>query len=450
MNTYLVLSWAFFLISVICALMITSVKHPLTRKYRKILISTAISGMVLGVATWFMPLLLRKVNPVQSKKIAMEQLPITSWEEPVENPVTTLDPSYDEMNWLQKLPEDTKIRFKFKLKFEKDFKKLITIQENQFVYLDQDGDLRGFDPYSGLNHWLIHVGIKKIITQVLGQKRLFLIDSPKSETMRISCIDLASPSILWQRIIPESKDGAAIFDFETQSLVVSAASDGIWSLRSKTGEILWKKPEIFSKVKVLTAGKNFLAFEPPVGKNVGSWYFLDPLTGVVLQKKNHIYPEMAHFTSLATVEGTQVLAQMNSTQYFLFKPADLNVIWSQTSVDPILKIAVIDERRFLVAYDNKLLEQRDLRTGELIWQKKMNQLDLNTLKIDAPQNLLVATSTDADDQKGTAFYGLNDGNYLFTAQMAEPVLGTEFFGDWLYLMSETFAWAFQQDKTSSQ
>jgi len=442
----LVLSWAFFLVSVICALMITSVKHPLTRKYRKVLISTAVSGMVLGVATWFMPLLLRKVNPVQSKKIAMEQLPVTAWEEPLENPITSLDPNYDEMSWLKKVPENHKIRFKFKLKLERDFQKLITIQENQFVYLDQEGDLRGFDPYTALNHWKIHLGIRKIISQVVGQKRLFLIDAPKNESLRISCIDLLTPSILWQRIIPESKEGAAVFDFETQSLVVSTASDGIWSLRSKTGEILWKKPEIFTKVKVLLAGKNFLAFEPPVGKNIGSWYFLDPLTGTVVQKKNHIYPEMENFTPFATADGIQVLAQVNATQYFLLNPIDLSVLWSQTSIDPILKLTIIDEHYFLVAYQNKLLEKRDLKTGELIWQKKMSQVDLAAFKIDPTQNLLLAPATDDDDQKGTGFYSLDDGNYLFTTQMTEPTRDMDFFGDWLYLMSETFIWAFQHEK----
>jgi len=423
--------------------MITSVKLPLTRKYRKVLISTAVSGMILGVATWFMPLLLRKVNPVQSKKIAMEQLPITSWEEPLDNPITTLDTNYDEMSWLKKIPDSQKIKFKFKLRLENDFKKLITIQENQFVYLDQDGDLRGFDPYTALNHWKIHIGIKKIITQVVGQKRLFLIDAPKNEMLRISCIDLLTPSILWQRMIPESKEGAAVFDFETQSLVVSTASDGIWSLRSKTGEILWKKPEIYTKTKVLLAGKNFLAFEPPVGKNIGSWYFIDPLTGLVVQKKNHIYPEMENFTSFNTAEGVEVLAQVNATQYFLLNPVDLTVIWSQTSIDPILKLTIIDEHRFLVAYENKVLEQRNLKTGELIWQKKMNQVDLTAFKIDAAQNLLLAPATDLDDRKGTGFYSLEDGNYLFTAQMAEPALGMDFFGDWFYLMGETFIWAFQ-------
>ena len=422
--------------------MITSVKHPLTRKYRKVLISTAVSGMLLGVGTWFMPLLLRNMNPVQSKKIALEKLPMTTWEEPIENPITVLDPNYDEMNWLKKVPQDKKLHFKFKLKLVNDFQKIITIQENEFVYLDHDGNLRGFDPYTALNHWKIHINIKKIISQVVGQKRLFLIDSPKNENLRISCIDLQSPSILWQRIIPESKEGSAVFDFETQSLIVSTASDGIWSLRSKTGEILWKKPEIFSKNKVLTAGKNFLAFEPPVGKKIGSWYFLDPLNGSILKKQNHIYPEMENFTPIDTVDGKYALAQVNSNQYFLLNPADLAVLWSQTSTDAILSITIINEHHFLVAYENKILEKRDLKTGELIWQKKMSQLDLNAYKIDANQNLLVAPTSDTDDQSGTAFYNLEDGNYLFTAQMAETAMGVDFFGDWIYLMSETFVWAF--------
>lgn len=402
--------------------------------------------MILGVATWFMPLLLREVNPIQSKKVPLEQLPITSWEEPVENPVTTLDANYDEMSWLKKVPEDKKFRFKYKLKLEDDFQKVIAIEENELVYLDQDGNLRGFDPYTALNHWKIELNVKRIISKVVGQKRLFLVDSPKNENLRISCIDLQTPSILWQRIIPESKEGSAVFDFETQSLVVSTASDGVWSLKSKTGEILWKKPEIYTKTKVLTSGKSFLIFEPPIGKKIGSWYFIEPHTGNVLQKHHHIYPEMSNFTSFNTVGGVFALAQVNATQYFLLNPLDLSVIWSQTSVDAILKISIIDEHFFLVAYENKVLEKRDLKTGELVWQKKMNQLDLNSFTIDTTQNLLVAPTADLDDQEGTAFYSLEDGNYLFTAQMIENPEAVDFFGDWLYLFSETFVWAFQHDK----
>jgi len=389
------------------------------------------------------------VNPIQSKKVALEKLPMTTWEEPLENPITVLDTANDEMSWLKKVPEDKKFHFKFKLKLVNDFQKIITIQENEFVYLDHDGNLRGFDPYTALNHWKIHINIKKIISQVVGQKRLFLIDSPKNENLRISCIDLQSPSILWQRIIPESKEGAAVFDFETQSLIVTTAADGIWSLKSKTGEILWKKPEIYSKIKVLTAGKSFLAFEPPVGKKIGSWYFIDPLTGLVTKKQNHIYPEMSNFIPFATTDGILALAQVNSKQYFLLNPVDLAVLWSQTSTDSILNISIINEHSFLVAFENKILEKRDLKTGELIWQKKMNQVDLNAFKIDPSQNLLIAPTADADDQSGTAFYSLEDGNYLFTALMSENALGVDFFGDWLYLMSETFVWAFNLSNPNS-
>ena len=214
-NTYLILSWAFFLVSVICALMITSVKSPLTRKYRKILISTAFSGMILGVATWSMPLILRKVNPVQSRKIPLEKLPFTNWEEPMENPVVALE-SAEEMAWMKNLPENTKARFKFKLKITNDLSQPLVVHDNQFIYLDQDGNLRGFDPYTGLNHWTIETRLQTIVEMVIAPKRLFLIDTPKNENIRISCIDLQNPSILWQRIIPESKDASAIFDFENQ------------------------------------------------------------------------------------------------------------------------------------------------------------------------------------------------------------------------------------------
>ena len=444
MNTYLILSWAFFLVSVICALMITSVKNPLTRKYRKILISTAFSGIILGVATWSMPLILRKVNPIQSKKVPLEKLPITAWEEPLENPMTTFDSS-EEMAWLKKIPESVKTKFKYKLKLANDFKSPITILENVFIYLDQDGNIRGFDPYNGLNHWTIVTHVETVVEMVVGQKRLFLIDTLKNENIRISCIDLQSPSILWQRVIPESKDASAIFDFETQSLIVSTASDGIWSLKSKTGEILWKKPEIFTKTKLLHSGKNFLAFEPPVGKKVGAWYFIEPLTGKVVQKQNHVYADMLRFIPIPSQEGMKTLAQASPTEYFLMNPTDLSVAWNLTTTEPILSIHIVDEQSFLIAAENNLLERRNLNTGELIWQKKLNQINLSNLKVDVKKKWIVAPSTESGEQMGFAFYNLEDGGYLFTAQMTEPPLAVDFFGDWLYFMSETFVWAFQHE-----
>ena len=430
--------------------MITSVKNPLTRKYRKILISTAFSGIILGVATWSMPLILRKVNPIQSKKIPLEKLPITSWEEPIENPITVLDDA-NEMSWLKKIPEERKIRFKFKLKLDRDFKKTIAIEEKQFIYSDRDGNLRGFDPYTGLNHWVIQSNIGKVIDQVIAQKRLFLIDTTKNdEDIRVSCIDLQNPSILWQRIIPESKEASAIFDFETQSLVVSTATDGIWSLKSKTGEILWKKPEIFTKNRVLHAGRNVLAFEPPVGNKVGSWYFIDPLTGKTNQKQNHVYPDMENFIPFSVGETSLAFAKVSSTQYFMLNPVDLSALWSQTATDPIIKITLIDEQNYLIAYQGSLLEKRNLKTGELIWQKKMNQVDLSTFQIDVKQKLIIAANSPDEEQAGIAFFNLEDGNYLYTVQLPEPPLEAEFFGDWLYFIGETFVWAFQHEINPSK
>ncbi len=439
-NTYLILSWAFFLVSVICALMITSVKSPLTRKYRKILISTAFSGMILGVATWSMPLILRKVNPVQSRKIPLENLPVTNWEEPLENPVVALE-SAEEMAWMKNLPENGKARFKFKLKLTNDFSQPLIVQDNQFIYLDHDGNLRGFDPYNGLNHWTIETRLQTIVEMVIAPKRLFLIDTPKNESIRISCIDLQSPSILWQRIIPESKEASAIFDFENQSLVVSAGADGVWALKSKTGEIFWKKPEIFTKTKLLHTGKTLVAFEPPVGKKTGTWYSLDPLSGKILQKQNHVYPGMESFTPIQTAEGMHALAQVSGTGYFLLNPNDLSVKWTETTTERIEAIHLVDERTFLVANGDHLLELRELVTGARIWQKKLPQVDLSKLKVDLKKKWIAAPIV--DDGSGVVFYSLEDGNYLFTAETPEPAKAVLFFGDWFYLLSETFAVAFQ-------
>lgn len=425
--------------------MITSVKKPLTRKYRKILISTAFSGMILGVATWSMPLILRKVNPIQSKKIPLEKLPITAWEEPIENPVTNLE-SPDEMAWLKRIPEERKLRFKFKLKLDLDFKNMIAAEEKMFMYKDQDGNLRGFDPYTGLNHWVIRAKIGKILDQVISQKRLYLLDTlNQDEDIRVSCIDLQTPSILWQRIIPEGKDASAIFDFETQSLVVSTLSDGIWSLKSKTGEILWKKPELFTKTRVLHSGRNLLAFEPPVGKNVGSWYLIDSLTGKTNQKQPHVYPDMENFIPFSFSESFQALAKVDSKQYFLLNPVDMSVVWSQFTTEPILKISVIDEQTYLIAYRDNLLEKRNLKSGDLIWQKKMNQADLSTLKIDPKQRLIIAANSSNEESPGIAFFDLEEGSYLYSVELPEPPLEAEFFGDWLYFMSESFVWAFQHE-----
>jgi len=152
---------------------------------------------------------------------------------------------------------------------------------------------------------------------------------------------------------------------------------------------------------------------------------------------------MENFFPFTYSEISQALAKVDAKQYFLLNPIDMSVVWSQMSTEPILKITIIDEETYLIAYAENLLEKRNLKTGELIWQKKMNQADLATFKIDQKQRLIVATQSADEDIPGIVFFNLDDGDYLYSVQLSEPPLEAEFFGDWLFFMGESFVWAFQ-------
>jgi hypothetical protein len=117
------------------------------------------------------------------------------------------------------------------------------------------------------------------------------------------------------------------------------------------------------------------------------------------------------------------------------------VKWTETTTERIEAIHLVDERTFLVANGDHLLELRELATGARIWQKKLPQVDLSKLKVDLKKKWIAAPIV--DDGSGVVFYSLEDGNYLFTAETPEPAKAVLFFGDWFYLLSETFAVAFQ-------
>jgi len=447
-----VLCWCFFLVAVVCALILTNVRSPLVRRYRSTLISVAISGIILGVASWATPFFLRRLNPDQSRLTPIEQLTLTRWEEPLSNPETVLPE--DETSWLKNLPA---YHFKFKLHFNYDFKQVITLHESTLIVLDQKGDLRGFNAYTGLNHWWIKLGTDEIVGQLQLQRKMFLLDHT-DDALRVSCLDLQNASLLWQRTIPNSKEGALTFDLDSQVILVTTGTNGVWALRARTGGILWKRPEIYTKTLAIPSPQHVLVVEPFVAKRHGSWYELDPQTGKTLLKKAHPYssieeflpvdPERAppeNFLALTTspaqgsAPGTPLIHQL-----FYLSHLDLHQWWSYSLPEALRFARFIDPNRYFLMYDSKMLEQRHLQNNDLIWQKKLADISTDWLKISPDRKYFVLLSDAHDETAGVSFFNLDTGDYLFTAKTSEPIDAIEFFGDWFYLFSEGHLWAFQR------
>jgi outer membrane protein assembly factor BamB len=419
---------------------LTNLRSPLVRKYRRTLISVAISGMILGMVTWATPFFMRRLNPDQSRLTSIDRLSITHWDEPVSNPDSNL--ADDEIDWLKNIP----YKFKYKLNFDFEFKQAITIYESTLVLLDQKGNLRGFNAYTGLNHWSIALGIRKVVSQFQVQKKLYLLDYTQSDALRVSCLDLQNPSVLWQRTIPNSKEGEISFDLDAQIILVTTGSSGVWALRAKTGEILWKRPEIYTKTMAIPSPKHILVFEPVVAKKLGAWYFLDPQTGKTIQKNAHVYPEIEEFMAVDPEHTLpeSFLAKIQSQQIFYMNHLDLHQVWSFNVTEPISLTQVIDADRYFIVYDSKTVEQRHLKNNEIIWQKKMSETSGRWLKITPDKQFLILPNVTRDESPGVSFYRMDTGDYLFTAKTSEAITDMSFYGDWFYLFSENHLWAFQK------
>jgi hypothetical protein len=435
-----ILSWGFFLVAVLCALILTNLSTPLIRKYRKMMISIGLSAIILGMVSWATPLFMRHLNPDQSRLTPIDRLTITQWEEPVSNPETSVPD--DEIDWVKNIP----YKFKYKLNFNFDFKHAIAIQESTIVVLDQEGTLRGFNAYTGLNHWSIELKAKRVISQIQVQKKLFLLDHTSSDALRISCLDLQNPSVLWQRTIPNSKEGELSFDLDSQVVLVTTGSNGLWALRAKTGEIFWKRPEIYTKTVAIPSPKHILVFEPVVANRAGSWYFLDPQTGKTLQKNPHVYPELDQYLPIDPEHALpeNFLAKVQSQQLFYMSHLDLRQTWAFNIPETIHFTQSIDPDRYFILYESKTLEQRRLKDNELIWQKKLSDIKTDWLKMSPDHQYLVLPNEERDGSQGMSFYQLDTGDYLFTAKTSETITDLLFYGDWFYLFSENHVWAFQR------
>lgn len=430
-----ILSWSFFFIAVICALILTNFHHPVVRKYRSTLLSVAFSGLALGAASWSTPFLLRKMNPDQSRLTPIDQLTITQWAEPVSNPVTSeSEVTPDEVGWAAKLG----YKFRYKMTFPFEFQRLIAVYESTLVVLDKAGALRGFNAYTGLNHWQIDLGISEFLRQVQFQKRLFLLEhSTALDAIRVTCLDLQSASVLWQRLIPNSRDGDLQLDPDNQNLLVSTGANGVWALKTKTGEISWKRPEIYTRIQTTISGKQAIAFEPAVMKKAGSWYFLDLLTGHSPQKTLHVYPDLIEAKSL----GPVLIARAPGDQLFALNLPSLNPLWTFTLQEKPAFYEILSTGSYFIFYESQMMERRSISKNELEWQKKFTNVDPRWIRFSQDGATFVLPTV---ENQSIAFYDAESGEYRAAAVATEPIIDFTYFGDWIYLFSEGRMWAFHK------
>jgi hypothetical protein len=69
-----ILTGCFFLIAAVCAILLTTLRGPLLRRYRRLMIGTASSCIFLGAVSWSFPFFLSRVNPDQSRLTPIDEL----------------------------------------------------------------------------------------------------------------------------------------------------------------------------------------------------------------------------------------------------------------------------------------------------------------------------------------------------------------------------------------
>ncbi|MBU6153385.1 MAG: hypothetical protein KGP28_03690 [Bdellovibrionales bacterium] len=437
-----VLAWSFFFIAAVCAILLTSLRSPLLRKYRKSLIAVASSSMILGLAIWSLPLFLSRLSPDQSRLTPIEDLVRTEWIEPMSNPETELPD--EEISWAKGLG----YQFKYKLKLGYDLQRVLTSSPEALVLLDQEGNLHGFHAYTGLNHWVLRLRLNQLLDLSLDGKKLYLLERTSLGVLRISCVDYLNPALLWTRTIPRSREGAMVLDPETQTLFLSGAGAGAWALKSKTGEVLWKRPELFSKVRALRGGKHLLLFEPQVAGRRGHWMFLDPASGKTLQRTPHVYPDVRDFRDPGANRGGHpghlVIGMVDEENSFLLNPADLSQRWTNHAESSLKSLALIGMDRFITWSEANLLELRGLQDHDLKWQIKVQASDLIWIHPSPDLSRVVIPSEVEGESRSVSFYSLSTGEYLGAARASLPLVDLHFLGDWVYLFSESHVWAYRK------
>ena len=433
-----VLTWGFFLIAAVSAILLTTFRSSLLRRYRSSLIATCTSAILLGTLSWSFPLILSRVNPDQSILTAIDQLVPTEWIEPVSNPETHISPEEEE--WAKGIHYG----FRYKLKFGYEFKSTLLASGSTLVVLDSKGNIHGFNAYTGLNHWVIPLRVKQLIQVIPDEKKLYLLERTSLDALRLSVLDFQNPALLWQRTLPRSKEGSIALDSESQMVAISAGHNGIWALKTKTGEVLWKRPEIFSKTPTLPGNRHLVAFEPKSAARSGFWILLDPNTGKTLQKVAHDFGDLKALIQIRPTAPSLALGLSDSDRIFLLNPATLAMSWSAPSDVPALLAPLSDREHFFILKENHLLERRRTRDNELAWQAMMAPVKTPTFKISPDGRLFGFPSEEEDAVRKVRFFKVEDGSYLAEAQASEGITDWVYFGDWLYLMSENHLWAFKK------
>jgi hypothetical protein len=431
-----ILSWSFFLISVSSALVLTSWRTPRIRRYRRILIGMTGSALVLGIISWSVPFFAARLHPDQSRLTPMDSLTRTEWIEPLSNPESTI--TEDEIAWVRRLP----YRFKYKLKLPFEFDRVLSSEGNDLVIRDRSGNIRGFNAYTGLNHWTIPLHTHRLMDVVQAQKRLTLLDRTSLDSFRISSLDLQNPSLLWQRNIPNCREGGMTFDSESQTLLVSTGGQGIWSLKARSGEVLWKRPEIYSRTRAVRTGDQLLVYEPKVGQKTGAWHLLDSHTGKSLRKVRHSHDESTEIFSEA--QESLVLVKNGPRDLFALNPVSLERVWSFQTPEPLRRVLLRNPGQIFLQYASARVELRSLQDNSLRWQQVLSSWSEGTLKLSPNRNLLALPLKDPLELNGMAFHDLETGAYLYTARASEPLEDLWFWGDWLYLFSRNHAWSFRK------
>lgn len=434
-----VLSWCFFLISVVGAMILTTWRAALVRKYRSSIISVTISCLFLGLVSGSTPYLLKRLNPDESRLVPIDQLISTAWVEPLENPQSELPA--EEIQWTEKYS----VKFRYKLHLPFSFKQWITAYDRYVVMLDESGSIRGFDAYTGLNHWSIPLQITNLIAFEHQQKRLYILEKiTHRDQLRVTCIDLQTPSAVWQRTIPGSSTGGITFNFDSQILMVTAGTSGVWALQGKTGEVLWKRPEIYSTVIAVHAGKYWMIFEPAIAKKQGAWNWIDEQNGKIISKVKHSLLSMGNVTSTLDANQESILAQTiteNHTETLerMQKP-EFNSLWSIPVTEPIARVIPLNGNHFLVIYGTNLAELRNISDSTIIWQKKLSDVDARWITLTPDQRLFLMPTASNEVQ----FFDVATGEWQFSAKTSEAIEATEFFGDWFFWVSENQLWAYQK------
>ena len=435
-----VLTWCFYFIAALSALILTQFATLATRKYRKSIIAVCVSSFILGTLSGTSPYFMNKINPLQSTRVPIDSLVGTEWEEPVNNPETEL--SDNEIGWTKTLP----YHFKFKLKPGETFKRPLAIEGAQLIYLDDAGSLRGFNAYTGLNHWHIPIKANQFLGLAKTEKRLYLLDTARLGQIRVSCFDSINPSLLWQRIIPSTKEGSLAFDGDSQSVLVASGNSGLWALKAKTGEVLWKRPALYSKLQTLSSPKHLVVFEPVIAGKPGSWYFLDSENGKFFKKIPHEIKDIQSFV-LPDRDGpppTGELAMLDPLNFVFLNLLDLSRFWTFHASEKIKIAKYVDADHYFLLYESGMLELRSLKNNLLIYQKKLAGVKTDWLRISPDLSLVTIPSSSKDETEGASFFNLNSGDYISTAKTSEPILDLQFFGDWMYLFSENYIWAFKK------